>query len=222
MKIILLIGLFAWSLFAAGGDTLAYTARVDSLADNDVFYADIHWKSMIDTVKAFINGRLGDYNIASDANIQGTKLDSTTNTVLTDIRVNGALLLAEVASIDTPDVGYGSIGFDTSGIPYAVNDLGYKYSFGGIRATVSWNLFGSKLTPDSVYIKDVYVPSAVRTDPVIVDYDEANKHCRANPQPAWIITLKGEVFTDDTVRVYLVVSDSCNFGNNLLTVMVMK
>jgi hypothetical protein len=65
-------------VLASGGSSISYTAAVDALTTGDTFKADIHWKSMKDTVKAVVNGRLGNSNIASDAIISFTKMDSTT------------------------------------------------------------------------------------------------------------------------------------------------
>jgi hypothetical protein len=70
---------FIQVLFAAGGDTITYTSDVENLADGDVFYSDIHYHSMKDTVAAVVNGRLGNINIASDAEIDLSKLDTTGN-----------------------------------------------------------------------------------------------------------------------------------------------
>jgi hypothetical protein len=77
MKTIIAILAFSIGILAAGGDTLKYTTQVQNLADGDTFYADIHYHSPFDSIQRIMNGRLGNVNISTTANILPTKLDTT-------------------------------------------------------------------------------------------------------------------------------------------------
>ena len=77
MKSLSIILLFVVSIFAAGGDTLKYSPQVNGLDNGDAFYADIHWHSLKDSIAKFANGMIGNLNIAADAEIALSKLDTT-------------------------------------------------------------------------------------------------------------------------------------------------
>jgi hypothetical protein len=77
MKSLSIILLFVVAIFAAGGDTLKYSPQVNDLDNGDAFYADIHWHSLKDSIAKFANGMIGNLNIAADAEIALSKLDTT-------------------------------------------------------------------------------------------------------------------------------------------------
>lgn len=79
MKKIIIVFAICLKLAAQGGDTLIYSARVDSFADGDTFFTAIHWHPMKDSIQSIINGRLGNVNLADDAEIKQSKIDSTYN-----------------------------------------------------------------------------------------------------------------------------------------------
>ena len=76
-KLFLLIFAMASLSMAAGGDTLQWSTDVESLDDGDTFFVSKHWSPLIDTVQSIINGRLGNVNLATDATIKMSKIDST-------------------------------------------------------------------------------------------------------------------------------------------------
>lgn len=69
--------LAAWAIMATDGDTLTYSANVDSLDDGDTFFVSKHWGPLKDSIQSIINGRLGNVNLADDAEIKQSKIDST-------------------------------------------------------------------------------------------------------------------------------------------------
>jgi hypothetical protein len=99
MKKVLFILAFACAAFSAGGDSLLYSSPVMTLADGDTFYTDQHWASLRDTISAVVNGRLGNANLASDANIEVSKLDTTGRFVIDTAKIDS--LYALKAHMDT-------------------------------------------------------------------------------------------------------------------------
>jgi len=79
MKKFLLLLLMAVSIFAAGGDTLEYDAGVEGVADGDTMYTAIWYHPLKDSIQSIINGRIGNINIAADAQIALSKLDTSTS-----------------------------------------------------------------------------------------------------------------------------------------------
>lgn len=76
-KTILFLLVCSSFVFAAGGDTLKFTTAVKTLADGQPFYASLHWSPLRDTIARVVNGRLGNVNLSSTANIDPAKLDTT-------------------------------------------------------------------------------------------------------------------------------------------------
>ncbi len=97
IKKLLFMLLFPVLLHASGGDTLRYSTRVLSLADADTFFSDIHWHPMKDTIQSIINGRLGNQNIAADALIKPTKLDSNDTIIMLRIRAKNLIQTDSIA-----------------------------------------------------------------------------------------------------------------------------
>ena len=88
-------------LLAAGGVTMQYNADEANLRDGDVFYADRHYRAPLDTIKKTINGLLGNSNIASDAKIVVTKLDSTGRISMDSVIANKGIRTTGVATVDS-------------------------------------------------------------------------------------------------------------------------
>jgi len=86
MKKLLLLLFMAVSIFAVGGDTLEYDAGVLGVKDGDTMYVNIWYHPFKDSVQSVVNGRLGDDNLAADANIQLSKLD--TSSTMTKLKVD--------------------------------------------------------------------------------------------------------------------------------------
>lgn len=93
---------------AAGGDTLKYTTAVKTLANGQKFYADLHWKSMIDTNRRVINGALGNINLSSTAQIDPTKLDTLKTLLMTGVRVDTVKIRNRLRA-DTAEIAKGHI-----------------------------------------------------------------------------------------------------------------
>ncbi len=87
MKMFLLMLLFmSVSIYAAGGDTLEYDTGVEDFADGDTMSVDVFFHPFKDSVQSITNGRLGNINLAADANIALSKLD--TSTTMTKLKVD--------------------------------------------------------------------------------------------------------------------------------------
>lgn len=88
MKNILLFVVFLSScLLAAGGDTVKLTSRYIGINDFDTVFT-WWWTDPVDSIVKTVNGKLGNINIASDANILPSKLDSTSTIVSRRIRAD--------------------------------------------------------------------------------------------------------------------------------------
>lgn len=104
MKALLLLVISVSIAVASGGDTIKYTSDVKNLKDGDNFYSDIHYHPLKDSIAAIVNGRLGNINIANDAEIDLSKLDTAgviRGDTLRNKKVNTDTVVADVATIDT-------------------------------------------------------------------------------------------------------------------------
>jgi hypothetical protein len=83
MKNLVAILLFCvGSIYAAGGDTVTVSTRFKNVGEGDTIY-QWWWTDPVDSTVAVVNGRLGDVNLAADANIAQSKI-ATTGTFKTD------------------------------------------------------------------------------------------------------------------------------------------
>lgn len=76
-RIFVWVFLAATAVWALNGDTLEYSSEVTNLANGDTFWVDKHWAPLKDSIQQVVNGRLGDVNLADDADIKQSKIDST-------------------------------------------------------------------------------------------------------------------------------------------------
>lgn len=86
-------------IYGAGGDTLVYDATFEAFTDGDTIYSLKHFHNPHDSVKAIINGRLGNINISATANIDPAKLDSTKKAVFT--RVDCDTIMSDIFGFDS-------------------------------------------------------------------------------------------------------------------------
>lgn len=104
MKSFLLVLALTCFCFASGGDTITYTDDVKNLADGEPFYSDLHYHSMKDSIAKVVNGNLGNNNIASDAEIDLSKLDTAgvlRGDTLRNKKVNTDTVKTKVATADS-------------------------------------------------------------------------------------------------------------------------
>jgi len=104
MKKLLLI-LIPFMLLAADGDTLEYNSDYTDFADGDTFFVDVQFKPPFDSIQSIINGRLGNVNIADDAEIDVNKLDTLDTLITKGLRTT----YLEVDTLKKIDSGYISI-----------------------------------------------------------------------------------------------------------------
>jgi len=104
MKKLLLI-LIPFMLLAADGDTLEYNSDYTDFADGDTFFVDVQFKPPFDSIQSIINGRLGNVNIADDAEIDVNKLDTLDTLITKGLRTT----YAEIDTLKKIDSGYISI-----------------------------------------------------------------------------------------------------------------
>jgi hypothetical protein len=76
-NVFLLIVFLSSCLFASGGDTVRLTSRYRIHTNDDDTIYSWWWHDPIDSTVKIVNGRLGDLNIAADAKIKFSKLDTT-------------------------------------------------------------------------------------------------------------------------------------------------
>lgn len=151
MKKLLFLLLFPVLLHAAGGDTLRYSDRVLSLADADTFFSDIHWHPMKDSIQSILNGRIGNANIAADALIKTTKLDSNDTIIILNLRVKN-LIEADSITVSWADIDtiFGPVFIDTILGPVVIDTIAGSVFTDIIRVDDSlfvggetWNFFTS-------------------------------------------------------------------------------
>jgi hypothetical protein len=73
----LIVALLFGGAFASGGDTLRWPVDLRNVQDGDTFFVSRHIAPLRDSTQSVINGRLGNVNIATNANIGQDKIDST-------------------------------------------------------------------------------------------------------------------------------------------------
>lgn len=73
----LIVALLVGGAFASGGDTLRWPVDLRNVQDGDTFFVSRHIAPLRDSTQSVINGRLGNVNIAANANIGQDKIDST-------------------------------------------------------------------------------------------------------------------------------------------------
>jgi hypothetical protein len=101
MKKLLFVLLLPCLLFAAGGDTLEYDTGVQEVENNNATDSDVNvfYHPMKDSIQSIINGRLGNVNIASDAQIKPSKLDTADTLIMQRIRTD--TIKATISLLDT-------------------------------------------------------------------------------------------------------------------------
>jgi hypothetical protein len=77
MKNVLYVLIMASVAYCRGGDTLAFAPAFQSFQDGDTMFASTHFHSPHDSTQSVINGRLGNINLAADADIDPTKIDTS-------------------------------------------------------------------------------------------------------------------------------------------------
>jgi hypothetical protein len=100
MKALFFVVLFPLVLLAAGGDTLQFDATYSAFEDGDTFFVDLNYKPPHDSTRAIINGRLGNVNLATDANIDAAKISASSDLVVDSVTCR-ELWVSDSAYIDT-------------------------------------------------------------------------------------------------------------------------
>jgi hypothetical protein len=100
-KNVLFILLLPLAVLASGGDTIHFSTAVQSLSDNDTFFADKHYHAMKDSIAKVVNGRLGNVNIAADAQIDAGKMDTTKTLKIRKVKADSVRVAGYVADDST-------------------------------------------------------------------------------------------------------------------------
>lgn len=104
-KMVLLVCFFVVGTLAAGGDTVKIDATFKAFKDGDIIRANQHFHSPVDSIVKVVNGKLGNVNISSTANIAVSKLDSTGTIKSRKIRIDSTAtvdsLKARVIKVDS-------------------------------------------------------------------------------------------------------------------------
>lgn len=102
MRRLLAILVVPAALWAAGGDTLRYSTGVRTFTDGDTLWVNTHYHPLKDSIQRVINGKLGNINLASDANILPSKLDSSKTLYMRKIDIDSVRGKPNVDTIAGP------------------------------------------------------------------------------------------------------------------------
>jgi len=156
MKKLLFVLLLPCLLFAAGGDTLEYDSGVREVENNNATDSDVNvfYHPMKDSIQSIINGRLGNINIADDAQIKPTKIDSADTLIMQRIRCD--TLKSSISLLDTILSDSARITFLKSQ-DASVDTLTSDTAYIGSLETNTLSL--DTLTSDTAYISHLQVDS---------------------------------------------------------------
>jgi hypothetical protein len=167
MKKLFLILLLPCLLFAAGGDTLEFDAGVQAVTNDRPTDSDVNvfYHPMKDSIQSIINGRLGNINIAADAQIKPTKIDSADTLIMQRIRCD--TLKSTISLLDTIISDSANITFlksqdasiDTIAVLKADIDTILSCDTAYIQALKTNSFSPDTLTSDTAYIGHLQVDS---------------------------------------------------------------
>lgn len=147
-KMVLLVCFFVVGSFAAGGDTVKIDATFKAFKDGDIIRANQHFHSPVDSIVKVVNGKLGNVNISSTANIAVSKLDSTGTIKSRKIRIDS---IATIDSLKARVIKADSVSATTG--TFSSNVIADSIS---VRAI---SLITKGVAPCSLYTGSTYVTS---------------------------------------------------------------
>jgi hypothetical protein len=208
---------------ARGGDTLAFSPQFQSFTDGDTIFAETHFHSPHDSTQSIINGRLGNINLAADADIDPNKIDSSKTA---DKMRAAYMIVADSLNVTGPISGTSvsattiSSTRDSTGI-LVVKDTA-KINILSADTTTSNRYFGGVMALTGAMQASKYYSAVGTNNVMIVNYSDKGLQVHATTGKVLadtMATLKdstGILVAKDSVKANKITAVWCSVGTNVV------